>query len=321
MANDITILKAAYERENDTRRPEKYRNWESYAVGATKEDIARLLREDLVFVLFKDYRLTKFKLTDKGRALVENVLARSAYPLIPAAMILDAMSLLVGYEDLKHTIARAVEMRHRTNFLLEGPPACGKSILIEGVRASVPDSYIAFGSRTSAAGLSDVLFNKQPGVLLLDEMEKMPIEAYPVLLGLMETGEILETKSKRNRGIKLNTMVIAACNSSVKFPREILSRFALHVHFPQYTREEFINVCETFLPKTENCPVDIAEKIGCCVFDYQLGDVRRARAVWKMMVEPTEAEIQKVIQMMIKYGPDQQEQRTQRGKPAMAKLI
>ena len=101
-------------------------------------------------------------------------------------------------------------------------------------------------------------------------------------------------------------MVIAACNSSKKFPPEFLSRFALHIYFPQYTREEFIEVCPGFLSQAENCPPDVAASIGTLVRDYGLGDVRKARGVWQLMSAPTEEEMHRVIRMMIKYSPDGQ---------------
>ena len=62
------------------------------------------------------------------------------------------MDLVVGFDDVKEAIARAIESQKRIHFLLEGPAACAKSIMLEGVRASVPNAYIVFGSRTSAAG-------------------------------------------------------------------------------------------------------------------------------------------------------------------------
>ena len=120
----------------------------------------------------------------------------------------------------------------------------------------------------------------------------------------MESGEILETKSRRTRGIKLETMLIAACNSTAKMPREFLSRFALHVLFPTYTREEFIDVCRGFLARAENCPPELAATIGTLVHDYGLGDVRKARSVWQLMDAPTEEEMHRVIQLMLKYPPD-----------------
>jgi len=205
--------------------------------------------------------------------------------------------------------ALAVEARRRTHFLLEGPPASAKSLILEGVRSAVPDAYIAFGSRTSAAGLSEALFEYQPSVLLMDEADKMDNDCYSVLLGLMESGEILETKSRRMRGIKLETMLIGACNSSAKMPPEFLSRFALHVHFPTYSREEFIEVCHGFLTRAESCPSETAVLIGQMVYDYGIGDVRKARGVWQLMTAPTVDEVRRVVQLMRKYTTDDNKRR------------
>jgi hypothetical protein len=134
----------------------------------------------------------------------------------------------------------------------------------------------------------------------------MRSDCFSILLGLMESGEVLETKSQKTRGIKLDTMIFAACNSSKKFPPEFLSRFALHVVFPKYTRAEFINVCRGFLSRAEDCPSDVATTIGTLVHDYGLGDVRKARGVWQLMTSPTEEEMHRVIQLMLKYSPDGQ---------------
>jgi hypothetical protein len=185
---------------------------------------------------------------------------------------------------------------------LEGKPACAKSLVLESVRAAVPTSYIAFGSRTSASGLSDVLFTHQPKVLLLDESDKMHHDVYSVCLGLMERGEILETKSGKTRGIILQTMVICACNSSAKMPLEFLSRFALHIKFPEYTRQEFIEVCVGFLSRSDGCPENIAKILGERIFDNQIGDVRKARGAWLLMSEPTLTEVDRVISLMVKYS-------------------
>jgi len=304
--NDFEILKRAYEREHDSRdrRPPRYRSWEYYTLGASRSDIKRLLDEGLITVAIKTSAITKYRLSDKGRDLVWAFSMEREFAKIPAASVMDALELVVGFDDLKEAIALAVEARRRINFLLEGPPACAKSIMLEGVRSAVPGAYIAFGSRTSAAGLSEALFEHQPSVLLLDEADKMDNEVYSVLLGLMESGEILETKSRKTRGIKLNTMILAACNSSAKMPREFLSRFALHVHFPTYSRQEFISVCRGFMAKAEGCPPNLAAIIGQLIYDYGIGDVRKARGVWQLMTAPTESEVERVVQLMLKYSPD-----------------
>ena len=304
--NDMEILRKAYERENDSRdrRLPDFRNWEYYTIGASRADINRLIDEGMIIIAVKTSNITKYKLSQKGRDLVWATTMEREFAKVPAGSILESMDLVVGFDDVKESLAMAISSRKKVNFLLEGPPACAKSIMLEGIRSSVPSAYMAFGSRTSAAGISDALFEHQPTVLLMDEVDKMHNDVYSVLLGLMESGEILETKSKKTRGIQLETMVIAACNSSAKMPPEFLSRFALHLSFPTYTREEFIDVCRGFLSKAENCEPEIASLIGQYVYDYNVGDVRKARGVWQLMLAPTEEEVQRVVQLMLKYSPN-----------------
>jgi len=309
MLSDFDILRRAYDRENDSRSRSKL--WAAFNVGATRADINRLLSEDLITQAHQssrigryDYSLALYRLTEKGRSLIFATTMEREFERVPAADILEAMSLIVGFDDIKQAISQAIETRRRINFLLEGPPACAKSLILEGVRSAVPSAYIAFGSRTSASGLSDALFEHQPSILLLDEIDKMHSDCYSVLLGLMESGEILETKSRKTRGVKLDTLVIGACNSTEKMPPEFLSRFALHVFFPSYSRDEFIDVCRGFLTRAENCPEDIAVTIGKRVFDYDLGDVRKARGVWQLMTSPTEDEVHRVARLMKKYSRD-----------------
>ena len=307
MANDMEILRRAYDRDNDSRS--RSRLWAAFNVGASRADINRLLSEELITQAHQsarigryDYSPALYRLTEKGRSLVFATTMEREFERVPAADIVEAMSLIVGFDDIKQAISQAIETRHRINFLLEGPPACAKSLILEGVRSAVPSAYIAFGSRTSASGLSDALFEHQPSILLLDEIDKMHSDCYSVLLGLMESGEILETKSRKTRGVKLDTLVIGACNSTEKMPPEFLSRFALHVLFPTYSRDEFIDVCRGFLTRAENCPEDIAVTIGKRVFDYDLGDVRKARGIWQLMTVPTEEEVHRVARLMKKYS-------------------
>lgn len=305
MATDMEILRKAHDLENDSRdrRPPGHRNWEFFTVGASRRDINRLLDAGMLIIAMKPSGGTnRYRLSEKGKNFIFATTMEQEFARVPASSIVESMELVVGFDDLKESMAMSIGAQRRTHFLLEGPPACAKSIMLDGIRNAVPGSYICFGSRTSAAGLSDVLFEHQPRILLMDEVDKMRGDCFSVLLGLMESGEILETKSQKTRGIKLETMVIGACNSSAKFPPEFLSRFAMHVYFPTYTRDEFINVCRGFLDRAEQCPPELAEIIGSTVFDCGLGDVRKARGVWQLMVEPTESDARRVIEMMLKYG-------------------
>lgn len=301
--DDYQILLRAYQHENDSRRP-KWRDWEFHTVGATRRDIRRLVDEGYVCVSRKSEDCpTKYLLTEKGKQIVSMDEMERKFETVSSTEVLEALDLVVGFDDIKQTLAEALASRRRINFLFEGPPACAKSVMLDGIRTAVPYAYQAFGSRTSAAGLSEVLFSQRPGVLLLDEADKMRHDVYSVLLGLMEGGEVLETKSGKTRGIKLDTMVIAACNSSQRMSPEFLSRFAFHPHFPEYTRDEFIDVVVGMLTRSEGCDLEIAKMIGTQVYDTQIGDVRRARGVWQLMREPTQEEVRRVIMMSLKYGP------------------
>jgi len=301
---DTEILKSAYKLE----KARQGIGWESSEVGASRSDIIHLKTEGFIWNTTlhagKD-SINKYHLTDKAIFLVESLKDEKDDFEIASEDVLQSMSLIVGFDDLKQEIAKKVHDRDRTHFLLIGPPACAKSLILEAVRTAVGQyhSYLAFGSRTSGSGLSEVLFTLKPSVLLMDEADKMDKDVRAIMLGLMETGEIIETKSKKTRGIKLNTQVIAACNKTDKFTPEFMSRFSFKPVFPPYSRQEFIDVCIGFLSRVEKAPSDIAELIGRMVLDYELGDVRQARGIWKMMSEPTEDEVHRVIRLMIKYSP------------------
>ncbi|MFH1141268.1 MAG: AAA family ATPase, partial [Chloroflexota bacterium] len=300
----------------------RVRGWEFHQVGhgVKRAEVERLVGEGVLEYVVKVAGNTSYRLSEKGTGLIAVQAQQHEASRVPADSVMSAMDLVVGFDDLKQAIAQSVEARCRTNYLLQGSPACGKSLILEGVRSAVPDAYMAFGSRTSGPGLSEALFTYQPTVLLLDEADKMNNETLAVLLGLMEHGEILETKSRQSRGIVLNTMVLAACNRSDKMPAEFLSRFALHAIFPPYTRQEFLDVCRGFLTRGEQCPVELAGLIGERVFDLGLGDVRKARAIWQLMTAPTQDEVERVVALMLKYGTPPPERRRRRPQ-AVGRLV
>jgi hypothetical protein len=304
---DIEILKKAYQIENPNGDGQLFGAWQSFQVGASRQDINRLTAGGMIEACHRERNgvnsFNLYKLAPKGVDLVRSYLEEDEEFHVTAADVLKTMDIVIGFDDIKLQIAHLVESRRRAHVIMHGPPACAKSVILEAIRNAVPRSYLAFGTRTSAAGLSDILFERMPAVLCFDEIDKATKDTCSVLLGLMQSGEIIETKSRKTRGMVLNTQVFAACNEYEKFKPELKSRF-IPFHFSAYTREEFIEVCIGYLAKLENCPLDIAAMIGRMVYDYSLGDVRKGRQVWQLMNSPSEAEVERVIQLMLKYGPD-----------------
>jgi MoxR-like ATPase len=139
----------------------------------------------------------------------------------------------------------------------------------------------------------------------MDELDKSKKEVREMILGLMETGEIINTKADDSRGVVLDTLVFAACNSSSMFSPEFKSRFAMHPCFQRYTRAEFIDVVISMLSKGGSCPAALAEYIAVQVFDNELGDVRQARDIWKSMNSATITEADRILNVKLKYRPQE----------------
>ncbi len=54
---------------------------------------------------------------------------------------------------------------------------------------------------------------------------------------------------------------------------------------------------------------ELASFIGQAVYDYGIGDVRKARGAWQLMTAPTQDEAMRVIQLMMRYGADNHNRR------------
>jgi Holliday junction resolvasome RuvABC ATP-dependent DNA helicase subunit len=298
---DIELLKKAeaWEARNTPRA------WQALDIGATRQDINRLLDSGYFQRRAASSRIgpgqfgpALYKLTDKGLQILE---AKKDMAPVTVEALMRAMQHIVGFEKLKLLIAETIANHKRAHFLLEGPPASVKSTILDAIRNVVPDSTMVFGRGASAKGLSNKLFEEQPSVLLMDELDKSKKEVREMILGLMETGEILNTKADDSRGIVLDTLVFAACNSSNMFAPEFKSRFAMHPCFQRYTRNEFIEVVISMLVK--DTPAELAEYIAVQVFDSELGDVRQARDIRKLMNSPTITEAERILNIKLEYRP------------------
>jgi hypothetical protein len=107
-----------------------------------------------------------------------------------------------------------------------------------------------------------------------------------VLLSVMESGDILETKYKRQRGLKLDLAVFAAGNTDKAIAPELMSRFGGGVlYFKPYSKEEFLNVCQSYLSRYERVPTDIGSLIAEQTWHQLDRDVRTARGVARRLRE------------------------------------
>jgi len=119
---------------------------------------------------------------------------------------------------------------------------------------------------------------------LLDEIDKIPMDATAVLLSVMESGDVLETKYKRHRELKLDLNVFAAGNSDRTIPGE-----------------EFVSVCQGYLSRYEDIPEDVAKYIGVQTWQHLDKDVRTARGIARRLRESSASDVDRVVRFLKKY--------------------
>jgi MoxR-like ATPase len=75
--------------------------------------------------------------------------------------------------------------------------------------------YFAEGSSTTKAGLQKFIGeNQHKEIIIIDEIDKMPIKDQEGLLTMMESGEFTITKVGNTKTVKTNTVIFATSNST-----------------------------------------------------------------------------------------------------------
>jgi len=112
----------------------------------------------------------------------------------------DAFNGIYGHASTKNVIKMALKSIKPVHVLLVSPPGMGKTQFLLAIRnAFKHESCFVIGSNSTKKGIADLLFEKRPQILLIDELETMSYDTQESLLNLMETGIISETKKTCTR--------------------------------------------------------------------------------------------------------------------------
>jgi holliday junction DNA helicase RuvB len=209
---------------------------------------------------------------------------------------------IVGYDDIKELFTRALSAHKTIHILLCGPPACAKSLFMEQLM-KLDRTYFALGSHSTKSGIVDTLFEKRPRYLIVDEIDKMSSKDQTVLLSLMESGIVSETKYKRTREIQLNTSVFATANNSTKkLLSPLLTRFCV-LHLQPYTQDEFTKITKRLLCREEGLDEDIASSVAYAVWNKMkstnIRDCIRIGRIAKSIED-----VNKIVETFLKYDSD-----------------
>jgi hypothetical protein len=131
---------------------------------------------------------------------------------------------IIGYDHIKRLFRMALNADCAIHVLLVGPPASAKTMFLTSLM-QLKNSYFADGAHSTKAGMIDYLFENKPRFLLIDEADKMAPKDQALLLNLMETGIVSETKCGKTRSAQIKTSVLATSNNTKCLSAPLLSRF------------------------------------------------------------------------------------------------
>ena len=193
-----------------------------------------------------------------------------------------------------------MESPERAHTLLIGPSACAKSLFMleieKGMRFEV---YCTEGAATTKAGLQKFIAeNQHKEIIIIGEIDKMPLQHQEGLLTMMERGEFTTTKVRNTQRVKADMVIFATSNSTGRLSKPLLSRFTVY-EIPNYTYEEFEAISVRIIRKL---PQNAVIHIASSVWKSGSRDIRDVLKIAKLCnPTDTEEDINRLISIHQKY--------------------
>jgi replication-associated recombination protein RarA len=212
----------------------------------------------------------------------------------------DGFARIQGYEDIKDIVMRALNSDENYNLLFVGPPASSKTLFLQGILEMKSGVYLD-GSNTTNRIL-DVLQERRPKIICIDELDKMARQFQEKLLNFMESGHIKVDQIRIQYDFQIKgAKVFATCNEINRLSKPLQSRFR-RLFLPSYTEEQFLNVSEKVLPKRSS---SLVRYIGTNVWKNG-GDIRDVISIGKLVRKSDGPEqIELIMETMSKYGMEE----------------
>ncbi|MBF4481733.1 ATP-binding protein [Dehalococcoides mccartyi] len=276
---DMELLTEIARFETSVDMEKEYRiGWSWRHVRIWPATLSRLFKDGYLDNVFRSNSFTGYKLTEKARALVLANQQETSTEHQPAQMVNldeDLFTDIIGHEDVKALLKAILLSEKPVHVMLTGPPALAKTLFLWDIEQTFGEQAIwLVGSATSKAGLWDLVAEREPKFLLIDEMDKMNAVDMAALLTMMEGGRLVRAKRGRELDINNPLKVVAASNRLEKLSPELRSRFAIR-KLNAYGRSEFLTVVKGVLVRKENLTDEIAEEIARKL-DGRSQDVRDA---------------------------------------------
>ncbi len=282
---DIELLGEIAKFETSVDMEKEYRiGWAWRHVRIWPATLSRLFKDGYIENVFRSNSYTGYRLSDVGKALVLN--KEKAQPTetpqnpkleLPNNLFED----IIGHDEIKELLRASLLAEKPVHVLLTGPPALAKTLFLWDIeRAGGEKAIWLVGSATSKAGLWDLIAERQPKILLIDELDKMNAVDTAALLTMMEGGRLVRAKKGRELNLSNPLWVVAASNRMDMLSPELRSRFAIR-RLNAYDRSEFLVVVRGVLVRKESLSPELADEVARRL-DGLSQDVREAIRVARL---------------------------------------
>jgi Holliday junction DNA helicase RuvB len=296
---DIHILKEIADFEQTTPETEYSLGWSWRQVRIWPSTLNRFVIEGLIEVTFSSNSYTGYRLTEKGKMLAMEAEPLEAMKETRSLEIPDDLfNPIEGYEEVKELVKRVLEAEKPVHILFTGVPSSAKTMFL--LELSKIGAVYILGSQASKAGIAEILFDLEPKLLLVDEIDRIGTKDIAILLSLAETGIVSQTKHAKRREVKLETKIFAASNS-LNIPAELISRF-LVLRFAPYVEAEFLTVTTRVLTKREGVEPSLAEYIAARVWQLKSSFPDPRQAVRMARLATTREEVDRLIEVLNRFG-------------------
>lgn len=293
LISEIARFEASVDMEKEYRI-----GWSWRHVRIWPATLSRLFKDGYLDNVFRSNSFTGYKLSEKAKALFlahqqEASAESQSEPLVELGD--DIFSDIIGHQEVKDLLTATLLAEKPVHVMLTGPPALAKTLFLWDIEQTFGEQAIwLVGSATSKAGLWDLVAEREPRILLIDEIDKMNAVDMAALLTMMEGGRLVRAKRGRELDIHNPLKVIAASNRMEKLSPELRSRFAVRRLNP-YSRSEFLTVVKGVLVRKESLSSELAEEIAKKL-DGRSQDVRDAIRIARLAPH---VGVEKAIQLLL----------------------
>jgi len=258
----ISILE--YEQTHDPKEFSLGWSWSDARVAPAT--LNNLLLKGLVEEKYHSNSYRGLLLTELGREQVKELTELTEVYIKPQDKTLllpdDMFEDIIGHDGIKEILTAVLLAEKPVHVLLAGPPALAKSLFLWDIERACGEKAIwLVGSATSKAGLWDLVAEREPRILLIDELDKMNAADTAALLSLMEGGRLVRAKKGRTLDVTVPIKVVAATNQVAKLSPELKSRFAIRKLKP-YDAAQYQKVVKGVLVRREDVNPEVAEEIA-----------------------------------------------------------